>query len=88
MLEPLVSLMSRFGACSARISGDRQTDRHTHTHRQTSTVTLAAHEHRGFVGAVRQDHVISNNCNRESMAFCRASEVGNKNCFNSHPTHD
>ena len=30
-LEPLVSLMSWFGACSARISGDR----HTHTHRQT-----------------------------------------------------
>ena len=24
-LEPLVSLMSRFGACSARIRGDRQT---------------------------------------------------------------
>ena len=26
MLEPLVSLMSQFGACSARISGDRHTD--------------------------------------------------------------
>ena len=36
--------MSPFGACSARISGDRQTHRHTHrqTHRP-STVTLAAH---------------------------------------------
>ena len=29
--------MSRFGACSARISGDRQT--HTHTDRQTDTQT-------------------------------------------------
>ena len=26
-LEPLLSLMSRFGACSARISGDRNTER-------------------------------------------------------------
>ena len=33
MLEPLVSLMSRFGACSARIRGDR----HTHTDRHTDT---------------------------------------------------
>ena len=45
-LEPLVSLMSRFGACSARIRGDRQT--HTQTHR-ASTVTLAAHAHRGLI---------------------------------------
>ena len=43
--------MSRFGACSARISGDR----HTHTHRQTdrqthrpSTITFAVHAHRGL----------------------------------------
>ena len=35
MVEPLVSLMSRFGACSARISGDRQIHR-------PSTVTLVA----------------------------------------------
>ena len=33
--------MSRFGACSARISGDR------HTHR-TTTITLAAHARRGL----------------------------------------
>ena len=33
MLEPLVLLMSRFGACSARTSGDR------HTHTQTDTQT-------------------------------------------------
>ena len=38
MVEPLVSLMSQFGACSARISGDRQIYR-------PSTVTLAAHVH-------------------------------------------
>ena len=48
MLEPLVSLMSRFGACSARISGDRQT--HTHTDTQSSTVTLAAHACQGTKG--------------------------------------
>ena len=35
-LEPLVSLMSRFGACSARISGDRHTQ---HTDRQTERHT-------------------------------------------------
>ena len=34
-LEPLLSLMSRFCACSARISGDRHT--HTHTHTDTHT---------------------------------------------------
>ena len=37
--------MSRFGACSARIRGERHT--HTHTHR-ANTVTLAAHAHRGL----------------------------------------
>ena len=45
MLEPLVLLMNWFGACSARISGDRQT--HTQTHRMT-TVTLTAHARRGY----------------------------------------
>ena len=49
-LEPLVSLMSRFGACSSRISGDRhthrQTDRQTH---RTTTVTLSAHARRGLI---------------------------------------
>ena len=40
--------MSRFGACSARISGDRHTHRHTHRHRMT-TVTLAAHARRGLI---------------------------------------
>ena len=42
--------MSRFGTCSARIRGDRHT--HTHTDTQThraSTVTLAAHAHRGLI---------------------------------------
>ena len=34
--------MSRFGACSARISGDTQTHR-------TTTVTLAAHARRGLI---------------------------------------
>ena len=38
--------MSRFGACSARISGDRHTDTQTH---RPSTVTLAAHAHRGLM---------------------------------------
>ena len=38
VVEPLVSLMNQFGACSARTSGDRQTDR-------PNTVTLAAHAH-------------------------------------------
>ena len=37
--EPLVSLISRFGACSARISGDRQTDRQTGTHTRTRAHT-------------------------------------------------
>ena len=46
MLEPLVSLMSRFGACSGRIRGDRHTDTQTH---RASTVTLAAHAHRGLI---------------------------------------
>ena len=37
MLEPMVSLMSQFGACIAKVGGDRQRDTHT-----PSTVTLAA----------------------------------------------
>ena len=37
-LEPLLSLMSRFGTCSARISGDRQTDTHTHTQTHRTTI--------------------------------------------------
>ena len=45
--------MSRFGACSARISGDTHTHRHTHRHthtqtHRTTTVTLAAHARRGL----------------------------------------
>ena len=48
-LEPLLSLMCRFGACNARISGDTHThtQTHTETHR-TTTVTLAAHARRGL----------------------------------------
>ena len=38
-LEPLLSLMSRFGACSARISGDRQTGTHARTYTHTHTHT-------------------------------------------------
>ena len=34
-LESLLSLVSRFGACSARISGDRHTHTHTDTHTDT-----------------------------------------------------
>jgi len=42
--------MSRLGPCRARISGDRQTDRHTHTQtHKPSTVTLAAHARRGLI---------------------------------------
>ena len=65
--------MSRFGACSARISGDRHTHRHTrtHTHTQThrtTTVTLAAHARRGLkmyncaqnVPFPRAGHIIKN----------------------------
>ena len=51
-LEPLLSLMSRFGAFSARISGDRQTHTHTQTHR-TTTVTLAAYARRGLIKWLR-----------------------------------
>jgi len=47
-LEPLVSLMSRLGPCSARISGDRHTHRHTQPHKP-STVPLTAHAHRGLI---------------------------------------
>ena len=45
-LEPFVSLMSQFGACSARIGG---TDTHiqAQTHR-LSTLTLAVHARRGL----------------------------------------
>ena len=45
-LKLLVSLISRLVACSARIVADRQTDRQTH---RTTTVTLAAHAHRGLI---------------------------------------
>ena len=31
VLKPLVSLIGRLVACSARIAGDKRTDRHTHT---------------------------------------------------------
>ena len=53
-IATLSSLMSRFGACSARISGDRHTHTHTHTqtHTQThrtTTVTLVAHARRGLI---------------------------------------
>ena len=41
----VLSFITRFGACSARISGDTHT--HTQTHR-TTTVTLAAHARRGL----------------------------------------
>ena len=39
--------MSQFGACSARISGDRQTDR-------TTTVTIAEHAHQGLIIIIMQ----------------------------------
>ena len=45
-LKLLVSLISRLVACSARIVGDRQTDRQTH---RTTIVTLAAHARRGLI---------------------------------------
>ena len=44
VLKPLVSLMGRLVACSARISVDTHTDR-----QQTTTVTLAAHARRGLI---------------------------------------
>ena len=44
-LKLLVSLISRFVACSTRIVVDRPTDRQTH---RTTTVTLAAHARRGL----------------------------------------
>ena len=40
-----------YGACSARIRGERHTHTHTQTHR-ASTVTLAAHAHRGLTSAI------------------------------------
>ena len=45
-LKLLVSLISSLVACSARIVGDRQTDRLTH---RTTTVTLAAHARRELI---------------------------------------
>ena len=45
-LKLLVSLISRLIACSARIVGDRRTDRHVH---RMTTVTLAAHARRGLI---------------------------------------
>ena len=48
VLKPLISLIGRLVACSARISVDTQTDRHTDTR---STVTLAAHARRGLTTA-------------------------------------
>ena len=45
-LKLLVSLISRLVACSARIVGDRQTDRQTH---RTTTMTLDAHARRGLM---------------------------------------
>ena len=46
-LKLLVSLISRFVACSARIVVDRQTQR-------TTTITLAAHARRGLTMAGRR----------------------------------
>ena len=51
VLNPLVSLMGRLVACSARISVDRQTDSLQYIHRETErlyTVTLTAHARRGL----------------------------------------
>ena len=45
-LKLLASFISLLVACSARIVGDRQTDRQTH---RTTTVTLAAHARRGLM---------------------------------------
>ena len=45
-LKRLISLISRLVACSARIVVDKLTDRQTH---RPSTVTLAAHAHRGLM---------------------------------------
>ena len=40
--------MSRFGACSARTSGDTHTHRQTDRHTRPSTAFLAAHARRGY----------------------------------------
>ena len=47
VLKLSVSLIGHPVACSARISTDKQTNRQTNP----STVTLAAHTHRGLVTA-------------------------------------
>ena len=44
VLKPLVSLIGRSLACSARIA----VDRHTYTHKP-STVTITAHAHQGLI---------------------------------------
>ena len=46
VLKLLVSLMGHLVACSARIAGDKRTDKHTH---RPSTVTLAAHARQGLI---------------------------------------
>ena len=54
-LKLLVSLISRFVACSAGIVVDRQTHRQTH---RTTTVTLAAHARRGLIIIIMTKHLI------------------------------
>ena len=53
VLKPLVSLIGRLIACSARISVDTQTDRQTD---KPTTVTLAAHARRGLIIALHSAH--------------------------------
>ena len=57
-LKMLVSLISRLIACSARIVGDKHTNRQTdtQTHRP-STVTLAAHARRWLIMLVYRSRV-------------------------------
>ena len=69
VLQPLVSLIGRLVACSARISVDRHTDR-------TTTVTLAAHARRGLI-------MKSHSKTRPSFSFSPSKTSSGKSALSS-----
>ena len=69
--------MSRFGACSARISGDRHT--HTQTDRETyrmTTVTLVAHARRGLMKSTKVQKPSAQTAYCVVHCQCACAEVG------------
>ena len=67
MQEPLVSLISRFGACSARISGDRQ----THRHRMT-IVILTVHAQQGLMKSTKEQTLSTYSYTKHGVKNVRA----------------